>query len=84
MSINNPYRYSLSTTITTRLQNAMANAFDEGAAAQLAKADKEWAEWWERTISECRACTCKYMTPDCEIIQKSCKAWQERRKEIGL
>jgi hypothetical protein len=48
------------------------------AAAQLAKADKEWVEWLDETCKE-HSHTRYYIT------RRECiLCWQERKKEIGL
>ena len=58
--------------------------FNDYVKCAIAARDKNWIAWAEKAMCGCRTLTCKYMTPDCEVLNNACMAWQERKKEIGI
>ena len=72
VSIKNPYGLINS---FLRPEN---DAFNEGVKA----ANEDWVEWLETTHKNCNLFNCPFSTATCRMMDKSCRVWEIRKKEI--
>jgi len=82
MSIKNPYTELLGITADSGRLVHVANpaypAFNEGVKA----ANEDWVEWLETTHKNCNLFNCPFSTATCRMMDKSCRVWEIRKKEI--
>ena len=73
MSIKNPYeKISIDHSWYRHI------AFIEGVKA----ANEDWVEWLETTHKNCNLFNCPFSTATCRMMDKSCRVWEIRKKEI--
>ena len=80
MSIKNPYGKTYRSGIPGQgmQDNPRHDAFNEGVKA----ANEDWVEWLETTHKNCNLFNCPFSTATCRMMDKSCRVWEIRKKEI--
>jgi len=78
MSIKNPYVAPINQRGFNRNRATAYAAFNEGVKA----ANEDWVEWLETTHKNCNLFNCPFSTATCRMMDKSCRVWEIRKKEI--
>ena len=82
MSIKNPYKHAnkwYGNMNTLEEQSSIRHeVFNEGVKA----ANEDWVEWLETTHKNCNLFNCPFSTATCRMMDKSCRVWEIRKKEI--